>query len=81
MGADAPDGFAFFVVVQIGNEEGIGTARFALWGSDRASNTAWKSLILRGGLMHVLSRRFAEEVNNKEDPYGCDNRNRSRYHQ
>lgn len=25
-------GFAFFVVVQMGNEEGIGMARFALWG-------------------------------------------------
>lgn len=30
MGADALEGFAFFVVVQIGNEEGIGMARFAL---------------------------------------------------
>lgn len=29
MGADAPDGFAFFVVVQIGNEEGGCMARFA----------------------------------------------------
>ncbi len=32
MGADAPEGLRFFVVVQIGNEEGIGMARFALWG-------------------------------------------------
>lgn len=31
MGADAPEGASlFFVVVQIGNEEGIGMARFAL---------------------------------------------------
>lgn len=30
MGADAPEGLAFFVVVQIGNEEGIGMVPFAL---------------------------------------------------
>lgn len=32
MGADAPEGFRFFVVAQMGNEEGIGMARFVLWG-------------------------------------------------
>ena len=30
MGADTPEGLRFFVVAQMGNEEGIGMARFAL---------------------------------------------------